>query len=40
LTHFFDQLPDEKIYGPIMHDCVVVHIAHGYINALGKGFGD
>jgi len=38
LTHFFDQLPDEKAYGPVMQDCAVVHIAHAYINALGKVF--
>jgi len=40
LTHFFDQLPDEKIYWHFMQDYAVAHIAHDFINALEKVLGE
>jgi hypothetical protein len=40
LTHFFNKLPDEKTYGHFMQDSAVAHIAHDYMNALGKVFGE
>lgn len=40
LTHFFDQLLDEKTYGHVMQDYAVVDTAHDYINALHTFFGE